>query len=266
MVSALVNGVKACPRAGRRPDPWGGKWFSLIDKVYRPSTLAAAWTKVERNKGAAGVDGQGIERFAAQAARHLTELHEQLKDGSYRPAPVKRVEIAKGDGKTRPLGIPTVKRRYGASDEVKTQSSLRRKPTECPMPQLNDLSRCLAVLDQDSTLIAVIEMSQSNWLVTGIVPGVERHPAKKLEAEEGALLGLLHRGRDEAGKAGRMITRIAVAPGLRRGRLLRRGVTASGWPAGCGRATSKPMSSTRSASRCRVNTAAPKPTGSIARS
>ena len=96
MVSALVNGVKACPRAGRRPDPWGGKWFSLIDKVYRPSTLVAAWTKVERNKGAAGVDGQGIERFAAQAARHLTELHEQLKDGGYRPAPVKRVEIAKG--------------------------------------------------------------------------------------------------------------------------------------------------------------------------
>jgi len=70
------------PRAGRRPDPWGGKWFSLIDKVYRPSTLAAAWTRVERNKGAAGVDGQGIERFAAQAERYLTELHEQLKDGA----------------------------------------------------------------------------------------------------------------------------------------------------------------------------------------
>jgi RNA-directed DNA polymerase len=99
MVSALVNGVK------------GGKWFSLIDKVYRPSTLAAAWTRVERNKGAAGVDGQGIKRFAAQAERYLTELHEQLKDGSYRPAPVKRVEIPKGDGKTRPLGIPTVKDR-----------------------------------------------------------------------------------------------------------------------------------------------------------
>src|SRR5215831_19009049 len=79
------------------------------------------------------------------------------------------------------------------------------------MPQPNDLSRCLAALDQDSTLIAVIEMSQSSWLVTGIVPGVERHPAKKLEADEGALLWLLHRWRDEAGKAGRMITRIAVA-------------------------------------------------------
>jgi hypothetical protein len=103
------------------------------------------------------------------------------------------------------------KRCYGASDAVKAQSSLQRKPTECPMPQLNDLSRCLAALDQDSTLIAVIEMSRSTWLVTGIVPGVERHPAKKLEPDEGALLGLLHRWRDEAGKAGRMITRIAVA-------------------------------------------------------
>jgi len=99
MVSALANGVK------------GGKWFSLVDKVYRPSTLEAAWRKVERNKGAAGVDGQSIERFAAQAERYLTELQEQLKDGSYRPAPVKRVEIPKGDGRTRPLGIPTVKDR-----------------------------------------------------------------------------------------------------------------------------------------------------------
>ena len=159
-----------------------------------------------------------------------------------------------------------LKRCYGASDEVKAQSSLRRKPTECPMPQLNDLSRCLAALDQDSTLIAVIEMSQSRWLVTGIVPRVERHPAKKLEPDEGPLLGLLQRWRDEAEKGGRRITRIAVAPGLRRGRLLRRVVTASGWPAGCGRGTSKPMSSTRPASRCRGNTAAPRPTGSIARS
>src|SRR2546428_4743897 len=97
MVSALVNGVK------------GGKWFSLVDKAIRPTTLDAAWRKVARNKGAAGVDGQSIERFAAQAERYLTELHEQLKMGSYRPSPIKRVEIPKGDGRTRPLGGPTVK-------------------------------------------------------------------------------------------------------------------------------------------------------------
>ena len=80
-----------------------------------------------------------------------------------------------------------------------------------PMPQVNDLSRCLAALDQDSTLIAVIEMSQSSWLVAGIVPGIERHPAKKLEPDQTALLRLLHRWRAEAERAGRAINRIAVA-------------------------------------------------------
>ena len=109
MVSALENGVKACPRAGQRPDPRGGKWFSLVDKVIRPSTLEAAWQRVARDKGAAGVDGQDTERFALQAERYLRELQASLEDGSYRPHPVKRVEIPKGDGKTRPLGIPVVK-------------------------------------------------------------------------------------------------------------------------------------------------------------
>lgn len=79
------------------------------------------------------------------------------------------------------------------------------------MPQPNDLSRSLAALDQDSTLIAVIEMSQSSWLVAGIVPGIERHPAKKLEPDEVMLLGVLHRWHEEARKAGRTIARIAVA-------------------------------------------------------
>ena len=79
------------------------------------------------------------------------------------------------------------------------------------MPQPNDLSRSLATLEQDSTLIAVIEMSQSSWLVAGIVPGIERHPLKKLEPDEAALLRLLHRWRDEAAGAGRTVTRIAVA-------------------------------------------------------
>jgi transposase len=60
-------------------------------------------------------------------------------------------------------------------------------------------------------LIAVIEMSQSSWLVAGIVPGIERHPAKKLEPSEEGLLRLLHRWREEAGKAGHTIKRIAVA-------------------------------------------------------
>ena len=79
------------------------------------------------------------------------------------------------------------------------------------MSQRNDLSRSLIPFDQHNTLIAVIEMSQSSWLVAGIVPGVERHPLKKLEPDEKALLQLLQRWREEAVKAGHTITRISVA-------------------------------------------------------
>ena len=79
------------------------------------------------------------------------------------------------------------------------------------MPQANDLSRSPVALSQDSTLIAVVEVSRSSWLVAGIVPGVARHPLKKLEPDEAALLRLLERWRGEANQAGRTITRIAVA-------------------------------------------------------
>src|SRR6266581_4729596 len=82
---------------------------------------------------------------------------------------------------------------------------------ERPMQKLNDLSRSLTPLNPDGTLIAVIEMSQSSWLVAGIVPGIERHPLKKLEPNEGELLRLLMRWRAEATKMGCTITRIAVA-------------------------------------------------------
>lgn len=77
--------------------------------------------------------------------------------------------------------------------------------------QKNDLSKSLVVLDQDSTLIAVIEMGLSSWLVSGLVPGLSRCPLKKLDPDPDALLLLLQRWRDEAMKAGRPIRRIAVA-------------------------------------------------------
>lgn len=99
MLAALGNGVQ------------GNRWFSMIDKVYRPSTLEAAWQEVRRNRGAAGVDGQSVERFEARAAHYLGELSEALRNGSYRPQGIRRVEIPKGDGRTRPLGIPAVKDR-----------------------------------------------------------------------------------------------------------------------------------------------------------
>lgn len=79
------------------------------------------------------------------------------------------------------------------------------------MPQLNDLSKSLVALEQDATLIAVIEMGQSSWLVAGIVPGIDRQPLKKLAPDRDGLLQLLYRWRMEASKAGRTIKRIAVA-------------------------------------------------------
>ena len=99
MVSALVNGVE------------GGKWYSLMDKIYAPQTLVLAWARVQANRGAAGVDGQSVERFAANAEVYLAELGRELREGSYSPQAVKRVDIPKGTGQTRPLGIPTVKDR-----------------------------------------------------------------------------------------------------------------------------------------------------------
>ena len=79
------------------------------------------------------------------------------------------------------------------------------------MQKLNDLSRSLTTLEPDGTLIAVIEMSLSSWLVGGILPGVERQPLKKLAVDESTLLKLLHRWREEAEKAGHRIERIVVA-------------------------------------------------------
>src|SRR5260370_38446501 len=94
------------------------------------------------------------------------------------------------------------------------------------MPQPNDLSRSLVALDQGSTVIAVVEMSQSSWLVGGVIPGIERHPRKKLEPSPEKLLGVLHRWRDEAVRAAGQMTPLPLAlepgpDGVRLGRWLR---------------------------------------------
>ena len=99
------------------------------------------------------------------------------------------------------------------------------------MPQRNDLSRSLLALDQNSTIIAVIEMSRSNWLVAGVIPGVDRQPLKKLEPDEEGLLHLLRRWQDEAARADEPSAGLPSP--------LRPVATASGWPAGCGPAGSR---------------------------
>jgi RNA-directed DNA polymerase len=86
------------------------KVHSLVDKVYQPKNLRAAWEKVNANRGSGGIDGQSLEAFEQDCARHLTRLHEELRTVRYQPLPVRRVYIPKPGkpGETRPLGIPAV--------------------------------------------------------------------------------------------------------------------------------------------------------------
>src|SRR5246127_287540 len=97
-------------------------------------------------------------------------------------------------------------------DSCKIVASINLQLTELRMQKPRDNSKASpAAFMQDNTLIAVIELSLSNWLVAGLIPGVSREPLKKLEPNPEDLLKLLHGWRDEAIKAGRPITRIAVA-------------------------------------------------------
>ena len=100
MLEALEKGVK------------GGVWFSLVDKVYRPSTLYAGWLLVKANGGSAGSDHQSVEDFEGDLMGHLGRLREELRSGTYRPRPIHRVYIDKvGSQDKRPLGIPAVRDR-----------------------------------------------------------------------------------------------------------------------------------------------------------
>jgi RNA-directed DNA polymerase len=90
----------------------GGKWHSLMDKVYKPDNLYSAYREVAANKGAPGVDNITIVDFTAALDRNVTKLEQQLRDGTYTPQSIKRVHIPKpGTNETRPLGIPTVRDR-----------------------------------------------------------------------------------------------------------------------------------------------------------
>ncbi len=100
MLQALENGVK------------GGKWFSLIDKVWAEDNLSAAWFKTMVNGGSAGVDGQNIQQFTQHLGKQLEKLRQELKEQRYRPQPVRRHWIPKpGSKEKRPLGIPAVRDR-----------------------------------------------------------------------------------------------------------------------------------------------------------
>jgi RNA-directed DNA polymerase len=86
------------------------KVHSLVDKVYQPKNLRAAWEKVKANRGSGGIDGQSLEEFEQDCDQHLRRLHEALRTDRYQPLPVRRVNIPKAGqpGETRPLGIPAI--------------------------------------------------------------------------------------------------------------------------------------------------------------
>ena len=100
---------RLCVAAKRSP---GRRFHALFDRIYRSDVLREAWVRVQRNKGAAGVDKQTVAAVQEYGVKRLLgELARDLRVGSYRPQPVRRVEIPKPQGGKRPLGIPTVRDR-----------------------------------------------------------------------------------------------------------------------------------------------------------
>jgi len=86
-------------------------YYSLYDRILQEQRLLQAFAKVKANNGAAGIDGQSVADFGSQLSEEIAQLVRELKDKSYRPKPVRRVEIPKPDGSVRKLGLPSVRDR-----------------------------------------------------------------------------------------------------------------------------------------------------------
>jgi transposase len=148
--------------------------------------------------GDGGAKGGGQGEYAP--AQHVLD-----------PEPGSRDKRAGAYTATFAVTHPRWEKLWGGAAEVVASSSSLRTDGGCPVVQVNDLSRSLTVFDPISTLVVVVEMSKASWLVSGVIPGVERQPLKKLEPDATALLRLIERWRSEGVRAGRPIRRIALA-------------------------------------------------------
>jgi RNA-directed DNA polymerase len=156
MLDALERGVK------------GGKWYSLIDKVYGQETLRAAWKRVKRNRGSAGVDRETIEDFGRRAETRLARLAQQIEDDTYEPKPIRRTWIPKlGSTELRPLGIPTVTDRIAETAlRMTIEPIFEKKFMECsygfrPKRSTKDaLRRVQQHLDQGRTFVVDIDIEK----------------------------------------------------------------------------------------------------------
>src|SRR3954467_3536955 len=180
-------------RGGEWPDVHSVDWLSVAGN---PKGFAAALDLVRLLRS--------VELGWHARSHPSRTLCEVPRGGRQRSEPHRRSDRQPEREKRR-------KRSYGAGGEKIASIGAATNRWSTPMQQPNDLSRSLATFEPDSTLIAVIEMGKSSWLVAGLMPGIDRQPLKKLAVDEVALLKLLNRWRTETEQTGRKIKRIAVA-------------------------------------------------------
>ena len=189
------------------------KYYSLIDKVYALKNLYASFESVKRNKGAAGIDKQSITDFDEHLVENINQLHEELRTKTFRPSPVRRVEIPRPDGRKRPLGIPNVRDRvvqqailnviqpifepdfhpssYGYRPKRSCQQAVAKAQQflvryNLPWAVDMDLSKCFDTLDHelilkslnrkisDGTLLKLIDMFlKSGVMIDGLIKETE---------------------------------------------------------------------------------------------
>src|SRR5436189_5772410 len=156
------------------------------------------------------------EASAGEVAAELVERRAGTKGNAGQQSTCRaqnRISVSQALERIRQFAVthPRWEKLWGGAAEVVAPSSSIRTDGGCPVPQVNDLSRSLAAFDPISSLVVVVEMSKTSWLVSGVAPVVERQLVKKLQPEATALLRLIERWRIEAVRAGRPIRRIALA-------------------------------------------------------